>query len=93
MAALQLRPGLFVVREGDLTSRELLRDPLSPGVLRVGLHRYDTKGRALKHNVPPILYAWDKDAMEEKAERGEMTDAEKAFFRNGHPASKDSRHD
>lgn len=78
--ALNLKAGMFVVREGDLQPQELLKDPLTMGVLRVGRHRYDSKGHALKHNVPAILYAWDKDAMEAKAGRGELTDMEKAFF-------------
>jgi hypothetical protein len=80
VAALMLVPGMFVVREGDLTPRELVRDPLTPGILRVGLHRYDAKGRAVKHKAPVILYAWHKDIMEAKAEAGLLTDMEKALF-------------
>jgi hypothetical protein len=80
LSAINLLPGMYVVREGALEPQELLKDPLTAGVLRVGKIRYDTKGRALKRNVPAILYAWDKAAMEEKAGRGEMTDMEKAFF-------------
>lgn len=80
VAAVTLVPGMFVVREGDLTPRELVRDPLTPGILRVGLHRYDAKGRAVKHKAPVILYAWHKDVMEAKAEAGLLTDIEKALF-------------
>jgi hypothetical protein len=80
VASFTLVAGMFVVREGDLEPRELVRDPLTPGVLRVGLHRYDTKGRAVKRKAPAILYAWDKDVMEAKAEAGRLTVMEKTLF-------------
>jgi len=80
LEALTLRPGMYVVRAGHLTPCELRSDPLRRGVLRAGLHSYDTKGRPMKLKTPPILYAWDKEAMEGKAERGGLTDSEKTFF-------------
>ncbi len=80
VGALMLAPGMSVVREGDLEPRELVRDPLTPGVLRVGLHRYDTKGHAVKRKAPAILYAWHKDIIATKIEAGLLTDMEKALF-------------
>ncbi len=78
--AMTLRPGMYVMRAGDPTPCELRADPRRPGVLAVGLHSYDTKGRPHKPTSPAIFYAWDKDAMEDKAERGELTQMELAFF-------------
>jgi len=78
--AIELRPGMYVMRAGVPIPVELRSDPRRPGLLTVGLHSYDAKGRAVTANAPAIFYAWDKDAMEEKAERGELTNMELAFF-------------
>lgn len=80
VALLKLTPGMVVVREGDLETRELVRDPLTPGILRVGLHRYDTKGHAVKRKAPAILYAWHPEMVATKIEAGLLTEMEKALL-------------
>jgi hypothetical protein len=80
LSALHLVPGMYVVRKGNLTPRQLTNNSLTVGLLRVGVHRYDSKGRALKRKAPAILYAWDEAAMEAKDEAGQLTDMEKALF-------------